>query len=43
VVQSGQNLYRISAWYGVNMWRVARCNNILNLNRIYVGQSLCIP
>ncbi len=43
VVRPGQNLYRISAWYGVNMWRVARCNNILNLNRIYVGQRLCIP
>jgi LysM repeat protein len=42
-VQSGQNLYRIASWYGVNMWHVARCNGILNLNRIYVGQRLCIP
>ena len=42
-VLPGQNLYRISSWYGVNMWRVARCNGILNLNRIYAGQRLCIP
>jgi LysM repeat protein len=42
-VQPGQNLYRISRWYGRNMWHVARCNGILNLNRIYAGQVLCIP
>jgi len=42
-VASGQNLYRISLAYGVNMWRIARCNGILNLNAIYVGQRLCIP
>lgn len=42
-VRPGQNLYRISRAYGRNMWHVARCNRILNLNVIYVGQVLCIP
>lgn len=42
-VQAGQNLYRISRYYGVSMWRVARCNGIFNLNYIRVGQALCIP
>jgi LysM repeat protein len=42
-VQPGQNLFRISQAYGRNMWQVARCNGILNLNRIYAGQVLCIP
>ena len=42
-VLAGQNLYRISSWYGRNMWHVARCNGITNLNLIYVGQTLCIP
>jgi hypothetical protein len=27
----------------VSMWRVARCNEIFNLNLIRVGQVLCIP
>ena len=42
-VTLGQNLYRISQTYGRNMWHIARCNGILNLNRIYAGQRLCIP
>lgn len=42
-VLPGQNLYRISQIYGRNMWQIARCNGILNLNRIYAGQRLCIP
>lgn len=42
-VKSGENLYRISAQYGVNMWRAARCNNILNLNYVRAGSTLCIP
>lgn len=42
-VVSGENLYRISLHYGVNMWHLARCNSLYNLNHIYAGQSLCIP
>ena len=42
-VVAGQNLLRISQSNGVNMWRIARCNGILNLSRIYAGQTLCIP
>ena len=43
VVTSGQNLYRISLHYGVSMYAIAQANNILNLNLIFVGQTLCIP
>lgn len=43
VVQPGENLYRISLRYGVNMWTIAAANNILNLNQIYAGQQLVIP
>lgn len=42
-VLAGQNLYRIALTYGVNMWSIAGCNGILNLNRIRTGQVLCIP
>jgi LysM repeat protein len=42
-VAHGQNLYRISLQYGVNMWHLARCNHIYNVNRIWAGQTLCIP
>ena len=42
-VAVGENLYRISLQYGVNMWHLARCNGIHNVNYIWVGQSLCIP
>ncbi len=42
-VVTGENLYRISLAYGVNMWRIAECNGIWNLNYIRVGDVLCIP
>jgi lysozyme len=42
-VACGENLYRISLRYGVNMWTIARRNGIYNLNHIWAGQSLCIP
>jgi len=42
-VISGENLYRISLHYGVNMWHIARCNGIYNLNYIRAGDTLCIP
>ena len=43
MVASGENLSRISLRYGVDMWRIAQCNGILNLNYIKIGQVLCIP
>jgi LysM repeat protein len=42
-VVTGDNLYRISLYYGVSMWRTAECNGIVNLNYIQAGQVLCIP
>jgi LysM repeat protein len=42
-IVSGENLYRISLFYGVSMWRIAECNGILNLNYILAGDVLCIP
>ncbi|MDY6874594.1 MAG: PA14 domain-containing protein [Chloroflexota bacterium] len=43
VVQRGETLYSIARRYGVDMWTIARANNITNPNRIYVGQRLAIP
>jgi len=42
-IVSGENLYRISLYYGVSMWRIAECNEIYNLNYIRAGDTLCIP
>lgn len=42
-VALGENLYRISLRYGVNMWAIAEANGIFNLNYIRAGQVLCIP
>jgi LysM repeat protein len=42
-VKSGENLYRVSLRYGVDMWHIARCNRLLNLNLIRTGGVLCIP
>jgi LysM repeat protein len=42
-VVTGDNLYRISLKYKINMWRIAECNNIHNLNYIRIGDVLCIP
>ncbi len=39
----GETLTRISLHYGVNMWTLARCNCIYNLNYIVAGRQLCIP
>jgi LysM repeat protein len=43
VVRPGDSLYRISLLYGVPIARIAQANNIVNANRIYVGQRLIIP
>jgi LysM repeat protein len=42
-VRWGDTLSGIAAWYGINAWSIARANRIYNLNRIYAGQTLCIP
>ena len=42
-VYRGQTLYGIARMYGINPWAIARANHIYNLNRIYAGQTLCIP
>jgi lysozyme len=43
VVRSGDTLYRIGSLFGVNIYRIAEANGILNLNHIYRGQTLIIP
>ncbi len=43
IVRPGETLSGIARYYGVDMWVIARVNNILNPNRIYVGQRLIIP
>ena len=43
IVQRGETLYRISIRYGINWTVIAQANNLINPNRLYVGQSLCIP
>jgi hypothetical protein len=42
-VQRGENLFRISLRYGVNMYAVAAANGIADVTRIYAGQVLVIP
>ena len=42
-VSWGQTLTGIANWYGVSIWHLARANGIYNLNRLYAGQTLCIP
>ena len=39
----GQTLTLIAWRYGTTIWSIARANNILNINLIYAGQTLCIP
>lgn len=43
VVQPGDNLTQISARLGVDMEDLMRTNNILDANRIQVGQELFLP
>ena len=42
VIQSGQNVFRISLRYGVSMQSIMIRNNIVDINRIYAGDTLCI-
>ncbi len=43
IVQPGQTLFSIARMYSVDVWTLARANNIVNPNRIYAGQRLVIP
>ena len=42
-VQRGDTLSGIARWYGVSVHALAQANHISNPNRIYAGQTLCIP
>jgi LysM repeat protein len=42
-IARGQTLSGIARFYGVSPFAIAQANNIFNLNRIYAGQTLCIP
>ena len=42
-VAYGDTMFKISSWYGVDVWTIAQANNIYNMNLIYAGQVLCIP
>jgi len=42
-VQPGDTLFRIGLRFGVNIYRIAEANQLLNLNRIYAGVPLFIP
>jgi LysM repeat protein len=43
VVRWGETLSYISINYGVDIWSIAQCNCIYNVNYIRAGASLCIP
>ncbi|MCS6870182.1 MAG: LysM peptidoglycan-binding domain-containing protein [Anaerolineae bacterium] len=43
IVQPGDTLFLIAARFHRNVYDIARANNILNLNQIFVGQVLVIP
>lgn len=43
VVQPGDTLFLIAARFHRNVYDIARANNILNLNHVFVGQVLVIP
>ena len=42
-VRAGDTLFAISSSFGVNIYRIAEANGLLNLNAIYSGQWLRIP
>ena len=42
VVQKGDTLWGISRKYGVSVERLVKMNNIIDKNRIYVGQKILV-
>jgi LysM repeat protein len=42
-VRPGDTMFQIGRIFGRNVWDIARANGILNLNRIFAGQTLFIP
>jgi murein DD-endopeptidase MepM/ murein hydrolase activator NlpD len=43
VVRPGENLYRLSHYYGVSVAEIRRANDIRDVTAIQVGESLVIP
>jgi len=43
VVQWGETLSKIAAYYGTTIWAIAQANGILNVDYIRAGQLLLIP
>jgi len=43
VVRPGENLYRISRYYGVDLRKVIRANHIRDVTSLSVGQAIFIP
>lgn len=43
VVQSGDNLFRISSQFGLSMMEIARANGLADFNQVFEGQELIIP
>lgn len=43
LVTWGDTLSWISIYYGTDMWSIAQCNCIYNLDFIRAGETLCIP
>jgi len=42
-VRSGETLFRIGLKYNLTWDKIAKANNLSDGNKIYAGQSLCIP
>lgn len=43
IVQPGDTLSGIAAWFGIKTSALAAANGLSNPNKIYVGQCICIP
>jgi lysozyme len=43
IVQPGDTLSEIAAWFGINTYALATANGLSNASKIYVGQRICIP
>ncbi len=43
VIMTGDTLTSIAARYNANLWDIARCNGLYNINYIRIGDTLGIP